>query len=79
MLREAMGADERAEIPAEDEAVIGFPGADQMGKIYYRTAVAQKHLDDMREARRLLRVASIYLPRDENVKKEVAACALKLG
>lgn len=79
MLREAMGADERHEIPAEDEAVLGFPAADQMGKIYYRTAVAFKELGDKAKARKLLRVASVYLPRDESVKKELAACALRLG
>ena len=32
MLREAMGADERHEIPAEDEAVLGFPGCGPDGK-----------------------------------------------
>ena len=76
MLREAMGADERHEIPAEDEAVLGFPAADQMGKIYYRTALAYKELGDKSQARKLLRVASVYLPRDESVRKELAACAL---
>ena len=79
MLREAMGADERHEISAEDEAVLGFPAADQMGKIYYRTALGFKELGDKSQARKLLRVASIYLPRDESVKKEMAACALTLG
>ena len=79
MLREAMGADDRHDIPAEDEAVLGFPAADQMGKIYYRTALAFKELGDKTQARKLLRVASVYLPRDESVKRELAACALKLG
>ena len=79
MLREAMGADDRHEIPAEDEAVLGFPAADQMGKIYYRTALAFKELGDKTQARKLLRVASVYLPRDESVKRELAACALKIG
>ena len=79
MLREAMGADERTEIPAEDEAVLGFPAADQMGKIYYRTALAFKEKGDEVQARKLLRVASVYLPRDEIVKKESAARALRLG
>lgn len=79
MLREAMGADDRHEIPAEDEAVLGFPAADQMGKIYYRTALAFKEMGDKVQARKLLRVASVYLPRDESVKKELAACALRLG
>ncbi|KAK4546627.1 hypothetical protein LTR36_001844 [Oleoguttula mirabilis] len=79
MLRLAMGVDEGRDIPAEDEAVLGFPAANEMGKIYYRTAVAKKALDDKAEARKLLRVAVIYLPRDEGVKREVAACALRLG
>ncbi|RMY63100.1 hypothetical protein D0863_10739 [Hortaea werneckii] len=79
MIREAMGADDRYDIPPEDEAVLGFPAANQMGKIYYRTALAKKAMEDKTSARKLLRVAAIYLPRDENVKQELAACALRLG
>lgn len=79
MLREALGADERYDIPPEDEAVLGFPAANEMGKIYYRTALAKKALDDKASARKLLRVAAIYLPRDESVKKELTACALQIG
>ncbi|KAF2163293.1 hypothetical protein M409DRAFT_26334 [Zasmidium cellare ATCC 36951] len=79
MLREAMGADDRMTIIPEEEAVLGFPAADQMGKIYYRTAVACKMLEDESEARKLLRVAAVYLPRDENIRREIAATALRLG
>lgn len=79
MVRDAMGADERSDISPEDEAVLGFPAANEMGKIYYRTALAKKAMDEKRDARKLLAVASIYLPRDENVRKEMAACALRLG
>ncbi|KAK3676088.1 hypothetical protein LTR78_003838 [Recurvomyces mirabilis] len=57
MLREAVGADVRQDISPEDEVIRGFPAADQMGKIYYRTAIALKELDNSDEARRLLRVA----------------------
>ena len=53
--------------------------ANEMGKIYYRTALAHKAKDDKSEARRLLKVAQVYLPRDQNVAREVAACALRLG
>ncbi|KAI1080224.1 hypothetical protein F5B20DRAFT_541305 [Whalleya microplaca] len=67
------------DIPPENEAVLSFPAAVQMGKIYYRTAVAFRELGDKGTARKLLRVASIYLPRDESVRKEVAACALRIG
>ncbi|KAI5362316.1 Putative tetratricopeptide-like helical domain superfamily [Septoria linicola] len=79
MLREAMGTDDRQLLAPEEEAVTAFPAAAQMGKIYYRTAVANKELGDEGEARRLLRVARIYLPDDEAVKREVAATALQLG
>lgn len=77
MLREAMGAAANETMPPEDEAVLQFPAANEMGMIYFRTAVAYKELGDENEARQLLRVARLYLPRDENVKREVAATALK--
>ena len=80
MLREAMGIDQRGgELSPEEEAVPAFPAAAQIGKIYYRTAVACKELGDESQARKLLRVARIYLPNDDSVKKEVAATALQLG
>ncbi|KAI1338643.1 hypothetical protein F5Y15DRAFT_123370 [Xylariaceae sp. FL0016] len=78
LMRQATGANDR-EIPPEDEALQTFPSATQVGKIYYRTAVAFKEMGDKAEARRLLRVAQIYLPHDETVKKELAGCALRLG
>ncbi|RYO83835.1 hypothetical protein DL763_007714 [Monosporascus cannonballus] len=71
--------EDEIDVPPEDEAVLGFTAAVQMGKIYYRTAVAYRELGDKARARRLLRVAAVYLPHDENVKRELAACALRLG
>ena len=79
MIREAMGLPEGREIPPENEAVLGFPAADQMGKIYYRTAVAYKEMGEREQARKLLRVAAIYLPRDESVKKALSGTNLQLG
>lgn len=79
MLRIGMGLDDGRDIAPEDEVVLGFAAANEMGKIYYRTAVAKKAMGDKAEARKLLRVAAIYLPRDEGVKREVAACALRLA
>lgn len=79
MIREAMGADARADMSPEDEAVLGFPAANEMGKVYYRTALAFKELDDKAEARKLLRVAKIYLPHDPHVQKEIQECALRIG
>lgn len=76
MLREAMGVDETMTLSPEAEAVTSFPAAAEMGKIYYRTAVAWKMLDEKSEARRLLRVAKIYLPNDKSVDREIAAVAL---
>lgn len=79
MIRDAMGLDEHSDIAPHDEAVLGFPAADQMGKIYYRTALAFKEKDDKETARKLLRVAKVYLPRDPVVSSELAACALRIG
>ncbi|KAF2768025.1 hypothetical protein EJ03DRAFT_134917 [Teratosphaeria nubilosa] len=79
MLRNGMGTDEGIDVRPEDEAVMGFPAAVQMGKIYYRTAVAKKEMDDKDEARKLLRVAVVYLPGDEKVRETLAACSLRLG
>jgi len=50
-----------------------------MGKIYYRTAVAMKALGEKDEARKLLRVAVVYLPGEETVAAELASVALRLG
>lgn len=61
-----------------DEPRPGFAAAAEVGKIYYRTGLACKHLDDMSKAREYLRIASHWLPNDEIVKREVAATALKL-
>ncbi|KAK8092030.1 hypothetical protein PG997_002391 [Apiospora hydei] len=78
-MRQSIGAHDRHDLAPEDEAVTGFPAAAPLGRIYYRTALAHKELGNKAEARRLLRVASVYMPNDQSVKKEVAACALRLG
>ncbi|KAI0869055.1 hypothetical protein GGS24DRAFT_480047 [Hypoxylon argillaceum] len=78
LMRQATGANE-THIPPEDEALLGFPSAPQVGKIYYRTARAFEELGDRSEARRLLRVAQVYLPNDQIVKKSLAALSLKIG
>lgn len=78
MVRQGFGVDGREDIPPEDEAIRGFDGADSMGKIYYRTAVACKELGDEGEARKLLKVARVYLPHDQLVAKEIAATALRI-
>lgn len=69
----------REAIREEDEPMDAFPAKDQMGKIYFRTGVASKMLEDKSEARKLLRIAKLYLPRDENVDKMLASVALRLG
>lgn len=80
MLRQAMGLDERgaAALAPHDEAILTFPAAPQMGKIYYRTGLAYQQLGDNSSARKLFAVAREYLPQDESVKKAVAAVALPL-
>ncbi|KAI0866559.1 hypothetical protein F4860DRAFT_144918 [Xylaria cubensis] len=78
LMRQATGAND-APIAPEDEALLGFPSAPQVGKIYYRTARAFLELGDRSEARRLLRVAQVYLPHDQTVQKSLASLALKIG
>ncbi|TLD15369.1 Tetratricopeptide-like helical [Venturia nashicola] len=69
----------REAIREEDEPMDGFPAKDQMGKIFFRTGVAAKMLEDESEARKLLRIAKLYLPHDENVTRMLASVALRLG
>ncbi|KAJ9660136.1 hypothetical protein H2201_007043 [Coniosporium apollinis] len=68
--------DHRGEVA---EPMLEFAAAKELGKIYYRTGVAWKMLGDEAEARRLLRIAALYLPNDEIVRKELASVALKIG
>lgn len=63
----------------EQEAANGWVSGPEMGKIYYRTAVAFKEMDDKYEARRLLKVAVLYLPNDARVREMIRECALRLG
>ena len=76
LMREASGWNTDGE---QDEPVLNFPGAAQIGKIYYRTGVAQKALGMKDEARKLLKIAATYLPHDEIVKRELASVALQIG
>ncbi|KAI1116762.1 hypothetical protein F5Y14DRAFT_32281 [Nemania sp. NC0429] len=70
LMRQATGAGD-SHIPPEDEALLGFPSAPQVGKIYYRTARAYEELGDRHAARRLLMVAQVYLPYDQTIKSRL--------
>lgn len=72
LLRKAVGNE-------SDEVVTGFPAPTEMGKIYYRTGVACKATGDDSLARRFFRTALAYLPYDEQIKKDLASVALRLG
>lgn len=63
---------------AEDEADTGHVAQKELGKIYYRAALAYKAKDEMSDARKLLRVAILYLPNSHEVAAEMASCALQL-
>ncbi|KAF2104136.1 hypothetical protein NA57DRAFT_70349 [Rhizodiscina lignyota] len=67
LMREANGDDDGE---AEDEPMLGFPGADAVGLLYFRTAKALRMLGDRDEARRLMKTALAYLPSNEEVRKE---------
>ena len=62
-----------------DQPMLDFAAANEMGKIYYRTGMASKALGNRQEALELIRVASLYLPRDTVVQKDLAALAPRLG
>jgi hypothetical protein len=78
LMQQATGAHER-ELAPEDEAILDFPAAVQMGRIYYRTAMGYKALKQPDQTKRLLRVAQVYLPSDKNIRSELAAFALRIG
>ncbi|KAF3904862.1 hypothetical protein ABW20_dc0106347 [Dactylellina cionopaga] len=80
IIRTSIGLDEDegATDPAL-EAMAGFVASPELGKIYFRTAMAYKESDDKLEARKLLKVAALYLPHDKTVRQELAAVALRLG
>ena len=62
-----------------DEPMLGFEGANSVGKIYFRTGLAYKALDDQETARELFKVAAAYLPSDGVVQAQIASVALRLG
>ena len=72
LLREATGMN-LEEAGDTEEAVLNFAAAEQMGKIYYRTGIAQKALGKKTEAWKLLKVASQYLPHDVSITQELAS------
>ncbi|KAK6537427.1 hypothetical protein TWF694_011614 [Orbilia ellipsospora] len=80
IMRTSIGLDdeEGATDPAM-EAMSGFVASGEMGKIYYRTGMAYKAMDNKSEARKLLKVAAIYLPNDKTVKQDLASVSLRLG
>lgn len=77
LMRQATGVGEEGR--EEDEVMLDFVGATEMGKIYYRTGIACRELDDKSEARKLLRVAAMYLPHDQKVQEALASVALRIG
>ncbi|OJD32212.1 tetratricopeptide-like helical protein [Diplodia corticola] len=74
LMRDGMGI----ENDDDDQPMPGFAAANEMGKIYYRTALACKALDETEQARKLLRIAVQYLPRDPHVQAALASVALRI-
>ncbi|KAK7518038.1 uncharacterized protein IWZ02DRAFT_308128 [Phyllosticta citriasiana] len=75
LMRESMGIDPHDE---DDEPMLGFAAANEMGKIYYRTGLACKYMENTEQARKLFRVAARYLPRDPLVARDLASVALRI-
>ncbi|MCJ1259936.1 hypothetical protein MMC24_007775 [Lignoscripta atroalba] len=72
IMREGLGGE-------DDQVMSDFPAAPELGKIYYRTAMAYRALGDKDEARRLMRAAVGYLPNDRIVRAEHDSLALRLA
>ncbi|KAK6507697.1 hypothetical protein TWF481_006120 [Arthrobotrys musiformis] len=74
IMRASVGLDEdHGAQNANMEAMAGFVGAPEMGKIYFRTAMGWKGIGRTEEARKLLKVAAVYLPNDKTVRQELSA------
>lgn len=81
-IREALGVGPEQDMSPQDEAETNFPASQEMGRVYYRTALACKAMDDKPAARRLLNVAKIYLPSDADqkaVNEALRGCMLRIG
>lgn len=71
LVRSTVGAD-------HDEPIVDFGGAPEMGKIYFRTGLACKHLGNKEEARRYFRTAQAYLPHDSIITTELESLMPRL-
>ena len=62
-----------------DLVALGTPVNDTIGRIFYRVGLAYKADGEDGEARHHFRVASEYLPEDQQIKKDLASVALQIG
>lgn len=69
----------RTNLGGVNEAIIDFPAAPELGKIYYRTGIACRSMGDKEAAYELLKTAVKYLPNDPIVQKDFNALAPRLG
>ena len=77
LFRQSMTGDEEDEIDysgnwIEQLRLLRWPAQTEMGKIFYRTALAAREMGKKADVKTLIKAASIYLPRDETVQKENA-------
>ncbi|KAK9798736.1 putative F-box domain-containing protein [Seiridium cardinale] len=79
MFQQMSGADEREVEPQQEVVPPNFPGRVQIGRIYYRTAMAYKACKDRGQTRKLLKVAQAYMPHDQVIQKELADLTPQLG
>ena len=62
--------DDTAPAWAAEAAMMNIPAKAEMGKIFYRTALASRALGKTADVKTLIKAASIYLPHDETVQAE---------
>ena len=54
----------------EELAMTRFPAQAEMGKIFFRTALAAREMGKMADVKTMIKAASVYLPHDETVQAE---------
>jgi tetratricopeptide (TPR) repeat protein len=62
----------------ENQPVLAFPAAPEMGKIYYRTGVALENMDRKEESKEYFRAALGYMPTDRLVREAFERVSPKL-
>lgn len=74
-----LGGDGKTWAWVKESATMGFPAPAEVGKIFYRTALASRKLGYQKEVTNLLAAAAVYLPHDEVIQAEALKDSTHIG